>query len=216
MRLLALFLGALLNIILFLGMEEIGGWHPLQTMTMQAVLNFFAILFHELGHAWAYRHVGGQVHKIAVMFALYDVDHRRFGWSDLSADGDVGGYVQGSFDAHGPSVRHRIIVSAAGPAANLITGAAAACAAWLWTKPQLGLVANVTNLPSDDKMRLIMASVDSHFRALWWWQQGHTSLVLFALLSVGFTLLNLIPFGGSDGQRIMQTWQAHRGRRGVG
>jgi membrane-associated protease RseP (regulator of RpoE activity) len=237
---LVLFLGVLLNFALYIMGAALGGWHSLQTMAALAVLNFVAILFHELGHAWAFRHVGGSVQKIVVLFLSYNVGKRRFGRSRLSRNGDVGGYVAGRFRPEGPTIRDQIIVSGAGPVANMVTGAIAGVVSWAWTAPDpvdffgdpevatagppdmAALAPVVTGqpnmadpmgLPSSDMVSMRMDDALAFADAMWWFDQGHTTLILFATLSLGVALLNLIPYGGSDGQKIAHALRMRRAVR---
>jgi membrane-associated protease RseP (regulator of RpoE activity) len=236
MQTFVLFLSLVLNLALYVAGAQLAGWHSIQTMAALAVLNFVAILLHELGHAWGFRHVGGRVHKVVVLFLAYDVAKRRFARSRLSAGGDVGGYVAGSFRPEGPTIRDQIIVSGAGPAANLVTGALAALAAVLIgpaVPPWLGMGASgpaeavaplpegglppspIAMLPSEAEVTAVLAQFDAATRAFEWHQMGYAVLVLFATLSIGLALLNLLPYGGSDGQKIaraLKMWRAVRGR----
>jgi len=84
------------------------------------------ILVHELGHAFTAQHLGMAVHAIAVGPFKVNFKPRRLGWSDQILGRDVGGSVVydetlGRF----LSRRTHALIAAAGPAANLVTGAAA-------------------------------------------------------------------------------------------
>lgn len=171
MRAIALILGLVLNLMLYAGAGELGGLDGLQTFILLSLLNFVAILFHELGHAWAFRYVGGTVQRIVVMFLSYNVNRRRLGFYRGRSGGDVGGFVDGRYRPEGPTVRDKIIVAGAGPFANAVTGGLA----------------------------LLLAELFGGA-----FQLGDTALVLFGVLSIGLGLLNLLPYGGSDGQLIVR------------
>jgi Zn-dependent protease len=224
MRTLATILAILMNCFLYGAAFELADWHPLQTMAVLAVLNFFAILFHELGHASAFRYVGGTVQKIAVLFAAYDVRKAQFQWSRLPSRGDVGGYVAGKFRPMGKTLKDEIIVSGAGPAANLLTGLFALFVAFIigpaqpfWhsietSGEEVRIVAMpksgsppgpLTNIPSDAVVEATFVKHDAAMQTYGWHRMGYALLMLFAILSIGLALLNLIPFGGSDGQQIL-------------
>ncbi len=210
MRSFALFLGLLLNLMLYAGGAALGGWHAWQTMAALFVLNFVAILIHELGHAIAYWRIGGTVSVIAVLFLRYDVARRRFTRSRMAPGGDVGGYVAGRYPGNNPTVRQVLLVAGGGPAANLLTGAAAGIAAWLWTEPAIERFFPVAPDQGSTMAEVRLDQVDAYMNALWWYDLNHTALALFAILSIGFALLNLLPYGGSDGQKIFQALKMRR------
>jgi hypothetical protein len=72
--------------------------------------------------------------------------------------------------------------------------------------------APIVNLPSDIEMRGAMARYDAQRRhdAIIQWLQGMASVL--AVLSLGMGLTNLIPFRGSDGDRLW--WALSRTRTG--
>jgi hypothetical protein len=235
MRTVAVILGIMLNFILYGVGAGLAGWYPLQTMAALLVLNFFTVLFHELGHAWAFRHVGGTVQKIVVLFAAYDVRKRKFKWSRLPAGGDVGGYVAGTFRPAGQTIRDELIVSGAGPLANLVIGMLALLAVtiigpaeppWMAKKiakddirivatPEAGLpVGPPIMLPSDAEVSATLARHDSAMRAYELHRDGYAVMVLFVVLSIGLALLNLIPYDGSDGQRFFWALKMRRRMNG--
>jgi membrane-associated protease RseP (regulator of RpoE activity) len=226
LKYIAIILGSILNIVLYGAGFALGNWSGFQTMAVLAVLNFFAIFFHELGHAWAFRHVGGTVHKIVVLFAAFDLRKRRLGWSRLRSGGDVGGYVVGSYRPQGPTIRDKITVSAAGPGANLLTGLSALLAAVILTPPpphpliagggKLDVVVQAptenqtrqlndgqfADLPDDRVMKNVMVRIDISYRRHRWHLFSYAVLVIFGTLALGLALINLLPFAGSDGQHI--------------
>jgi pimeloyl-ACP methyl ester carboxylesterase len=224
MRILAYVLGAILNFMLYAGAREVGDLEFWQAFALLAVLNFVAILLHELGHTWAFRHVGGSVQKIAVMFLTFDVRKRRLTYSNRMIGSDIGGYVAGRYANDRPTVRAVIIVAAAGPVANAVSGVVALAMAALVGRPRLeppmvsaaSTPTSSGNLPSDAAIASTLAqwyaAVQSHF----WLTFGYTALLLFGALSLGLALLNLLPYGGSDGQsigRAVKQWRMMGGGR---
>lgn len=227
MRALAYTLGLILNIMLYSGASEVGGLGFWQTFALLAVLNFIAILLHELGHAWAFLHVGGSVQKIVVMFLTYDVRKQRLSFSNRLIGKDIGGYVAGRYASDRPTAKQIILVSAAGPMANLVSGALVLMATMLLAMAAQGpppempvagvpsIVTPMANLPSQAVIDRIQAEVDAEqwyrtFRNL-----GYTAVMLFIPLSFGLAVLNFLPFGGSDGQsiaRAIRHWRAMGGR----
>ncbi len=228
MRTLAYVLGFILNIMLYGGAREVGGLEFWQAFALLAVLNFAAIVLHELGHAWAFLHVGGSVQKIVVMFLTYDVQKRRLKFSNRLIGSDIGGYVAGRYANDRPTVREIITVAAAGPLANVVSGtlvlmAALALIAVTQAPPAEVVIAGVpptgtpmANLPSAEVMEQVFAEVDSHQWHRKFRDVGHTALMLFGPLSLGLAVLNLLPYGGSDGQsiaRAIKQWRMMGGGR---
>jgi hypothetical protein len=234
MRWVAVFLGFVLNLMLFSGAAELARLNWWQAFALLSALNFVAILLHELGHAWAFKWIGGSVQKIVVMFAAYDARTGRLGWSRIAGQGDVGGYVAGSYPPGGMTRANCIRVYAAGPVANAATGLLALGAALLLSAPtpypvlpSSGAVemavpetdatrenqernpASLT-LPSDADVERIAARYSEASRRHWWHQMAYAALMLFAVLSFGFAALNLIPYAGSDGQAILSTLKKER------
>jgi hypothetical protein len=226
MRWLAIFLGFVLNIMLFAGAHEMAQLQSWQTLALLSVLNFIAILFHELGHASAFRWIGGGVEKIVVLFAAFDVRRRRLLWSDTGGSGDVGGYVAGTYGPAGTTRGNLIRVYGAGPLANAVTGVIALVAAQLMAAPSVETAAPAravemvmpdtpesrayrqryptpAYLPSDAELaafaRQYAAAENARERST----MTYAALMLFAVLSFGYAVLNLIPFRGSDGYGIL-------------
>ncbi len=224
MRVFAFVVGFVLNFMLYGAGHEIGGLDWWQIFALLAVLNFLAILLHEIGHAWAFLHVGGSVQRIAVGFLLYDVPRHRLRFSKRLIGGDIGGYVAGRYGPHGPTVRSAIIVAAAGPVANVISGAAALAFAALVGRPRLedflsksdGSVngSGPAKLPDQATVDATLASFDVALQQLMLLNLGFTALVQFGVLSLGLALINLLPFDGSDGQAIVRALKQLRMLRG--
>lgn len=230
MRALAYVLSFILNIMLYSGASKVGGLGFWETFALLAVLNFIAILLHELGHAWAFLHVGGSVDKIVVMFLAYDARKRRLSFSNRLIGKDIGGYVAGRYATDRPTPRQVILVSAAGPLANLASGALVLLATLLLSvafqaPPSLpsqaaiagtpALSESLAALPSQDVMDKVASEVDRRGRYRVFRDLSHTAIVLFITLSVGLAFLNLLPFGGSDGQSILRAirqWRLMAGR----
>lgn len=229
MRLIVIVLSIVLNVMLYSGGRDVGGLSWWQTFALLAVLNGIAILLHELGHAWAFRHVGGSVQKIAVLFWAYDVRKKRLSMNARLLGSDVGGYVVGRYAPTGPTAKALIIVAAAGPVANLVSGAMALIAAVMFGRQGAdvgGPIAQITpgvisgtgvpaGLPSDAGIAAAFAHAESAAQAAALLNLAYTSVLLFGVLSLGLALLNLIPFRGSDGETIargMKLWRMMVGK----
>jgi Zn-dependent protease len=217
MRALAYVLGGILNLMLLGGGSELAGFKPWQTIIVLAVLNFAAVFLHELGHAWAFRYVGGSVSRIVVLFGQYDVTAKQFSLSKRSGFGDIGGYVAGQYASAGPTVRDQIMVSVAGPAANILSGVIAGAIAWAWPSPVAPMASapvdgsvDIATLPSSIDLPAILHQVDLAAQANDISTIGHAALILFAVLSLGMALINLIPFHGSDGQKLLRSLNTKR------
>uniref|UniRef100_UPI0035CBEFA5 metalloprotease n=1 Tax=uncultured Sphingomonas sp. TaxID=158754 RepID=UPI0035CBEFA5 len=99
-----------------LGEDWLIGW------AVCAVIMFFIVMIHEIGHAIVARRVGGDVHVIMVFPFQLDLRSRRFGLARTRHNGDVGGYVSYKLDRIGSSRKH-VIIAGAGPFANLASAA---------------------------------------------------------------------------------------------
>lgn len=191
---------------------------PLVKFFLTALLAFFVILVHELGHALAALSFGRPVLRFAVMpFELRFRPLRlRLAHNDAGT-GDLGGYVQyagGGWETR----RARAIIAFAGPAANFLLGAAALLlAAWLSARPETsGLPAIVPLEPAPTLKPIpgthfgeLLPSSETVSRALaapgYFPGRKPVFAILaeaFAALSVGTGIANLIPFRGSDGDAI--------------
>jgi membrane-associated protease RseP (regulator of RpoE activity) len=200
-------------------------WHdfPFASFFLTAFLAFFVILVHELGHALAARSYGRRILSFAVMpFELRFRPLRlRLAHNDAGT-GDLGGFVLYEQD-RAERRRERVIISLAGPAANLLLAAAALLfAAWLsarsGTSPLPALVpldpavspppASGRLLPSDAEVARALAS-PSFFGGK---RVGAVFAEAFAALSIGTGIANLIPFRGSDGEAIVNALFPGRSR----
>jgi len=179
------------------------------------LIGFVAISVHELGHAAALLMAGGRVAKFAVMPFELTFRPWRLRLAPRKMDRDIGGYV-----AREPgwttSVRNDVLISAAGPIANfLLTLIALAGAFWFDQgadgNPPL-LIAGDTpsqaldalpSLPDPNLFELGPSGSSAVIAA------GAKAL---AFLSLGMGLSNLIPFAGSDGQRIVKALRKRHGR----
>ena len=193
----------------------------LTSIVLVALLAFIAILAHELAHALAAHLVGARVHTIVAFPVRLRLRPRRIELIKRGAHhgGDLGGYVSYTLDRIDARRKHAII-AAAGPLANLALALLAATMAPWFDHPVLPphapVVASIAasrgdGLPSDEQIRAWLASrpaIDARPPA--------TPIILFALavLSGGLGLANLSPYGGSDGDHILNHWRRRaRGSR---
>lgn len=167
----------------------------------------------------AFWKVGGTVRSIVVMWIKFDVARKKLGWSRISRSGDVRGYVSGRYRPSGPSVKDLLLVAGSGPAANIASGGLAAMVATYWAAPQLPHTpiaswgASMIGFRAPEQHEALLVAAGQWAWAHWLWMQGHTAIVLFAILSIGIGLLNLAPYGGSDGQHILHALRLRKAMR---
>jgi membrane-associated protease RseP (regulator of RpoE activity) len=199
----------------------------LAALAITAVLSFFAILVHELGHAAAAHRLRIPVVAIAVIPFELRLRPLRLTMNPAAIDRDIGGYVELEDDEF-RSMRKDAIVAAAGPVANLIfaliaTVLAVGLYSYFWTdlKPVVvvdsasGITGPVSLvLPSDAEIARSFA--EDRRRAIAFAIAGLANA--FAVLSAGMALFNLLPFAGSDGHVIGRwlrfRWPGWINRRG--
>ena len=199
----------------------------LTSIVLVALLTFVAILAHELAHAAAAQLVGARVHAIVAFPFRLRLRPRRLDLIKRGTHrGDLGGYVSYTLDRIDARRKHAII-AAAGPLANLALALlAGTMAPWFDHRaPVPGLVqvvvpSGATSSPTastgDDRPVLRAMATDAvtvtsirlpDLRPPRW----TIILIAFAILSGGLGLANLIPYGGSDGDHILNLWRRRRG-----
>lgn len=191
---------------------------PFISFVLTALLAFFVILVHELGHALAALRYGRPIQRFVVMPFELRFRPLRLRMAHLDAGGgDIGGLVQ--YASFWPETRREhAIIAFAGPAANfLLAGAALLLAAWLSTRPdtahlpRLVPLENVSGaLPPPGAHSALLPSSEEVAKALSTpnYFPGRKSVgtifaEAFAALSIGTGIANLIPFKGSDGEGIV-------------
>lgn len=218
MKALACALMIVVNLMLYGAAGEIAGLHPFVTTPILAVLNFLVIVIHELGHVLGFLKIKGRVERIVVLFVQYDVPKKRLSLRSTQHDGDIGGFVMGTYPDPIPSREEAITVSAAGPLANLVTGLTVLFATWAWSVTAIPaapiaptttiavgttITAPVASVPSSGGVEMAISEVNENKNLQNFASIGYTVLILFAVLSLGIAVVNLIPFNGSDGAKIL-------------
>lgn len=192
----------------------------LTSIVLVALMTFVAILAHELAHAGAAHMVGARIHAIVALPFRLRLHPRRLDLIKRGGHGDLGGYVSYSLDTI-DARRKRAIIAAAGPLANLALALMAGMMAPMFDKPTLeeamaGVPAHPVpsaadrGLPGDPAMpppSMMAITIPKVETPVW-----AIILTAFALLSGGLGLANLIPYGGSDGDHILNLWR--HGARG--
>ncbi|MEG3143420.1 site-2 protease family protein [Sphingomonas sp. RT2P30] len=187
----------------------------LASIIVAALLTFVAILGHELAHAVVAHLVGARIRAIVALPFRLRLHPLRLDLSGRGGRGDLGGYVSYTLDRVDARRKHAII-AAAGPLANLVlallAGMMAAGLDHRATTPAERDTATVAaihagRLPSDEEVRQWLATRPVRDSGPFVWS---TLLAAFAILSGGLGLANLIPYGGSDGDRILDLWRWHK------
>ncbi len=88
-------------------------------LAIDAVLAFVAVLVHELGHAAAAWRLGADVRSIVVLPFELRLHPRKLRTKWKAGKGDLGGYVTYTLDRIDARRKH-LMISAAGPGANLL------------------------------------------------------------------------------------------------
>lgn len=189
------------------------------------LLNFPAILIHELGHAWIAHRRGAHVLKIVALPFSYVAAEHRVRIERHVPSRDIGGYVSYVFRQRDETRRDRIAIAAAGPLANLLSGALVigllgglqaldTGETQRATAPQIvtGLpsVGEPARLPAETELRAIFERERRSEEAI---EQTAAGLAqLFAAISIILGLANLVPTNGSDGSVILRNLKPARRR----
>lgn len=201
-----------------------------------SLAGFIATVFHELGHAFAAYKAGAQVLTIAALPFRYSVQSRKLRFEQYWPAGDIGGYVEYTYKGSAGSTeappRKRIWIAAAGPLANFATAALAILAvagtalatnagqtAEADTSPlivveesseqsaELAPAPPPSRYPADEELSAFIAEFEERKRN----KQTHAvapALVnIFIAYSIIIGLLNLVPYRGSDGSIILDSWR---------
>lgn len=234
MRLLAIVLMGLLTVIVVAGMmafELAGNW--LAAVLIILVLQFVVIFVHECGHAVAARKRGARLEAFAVLGFEYDFRERKLGTARSRMDQEVGGFVLFSWEDREPTRRDDALIAAAGPAANMLLALLAlamslSLSAVQFSRPlgappvvEAGTIspgrAQVVGLPDEAAMEAAFAHARQlrqldRYDAAARWLEGFAAVL--AVLSLGVGLLNLLPYAGSDGERLLAALSRERSRPG--
>lgn len=197
------------------------------------LLQFVAVVIHELGHAWAARRCGARVTVICAVPFVWSARKRRIRFQPEMPARDIGGYVSYAFEDGRGSTRKEMAISAAGPLANFASAAAVAGLAALlaMVSPASGGSANpgtppitaidpgapprvpgpAMGLPTEAELDVILEKERARRRseAVSDWVEALSGL--FIALSIILGLLNLVPHRGSDGAHILAGWKSLRG-----
>jgi len=178
----------------------------LTSIVLVALLTFVAILFHELAHAAAAHLVGARIHAIVAFPFRLRFRPRRIELIKRGAHhrGDLGGYVSYTLDRIDARRKHAVI-AAAGPLANLVLAVLAGTMVPWFDSPLAPLT--VQAVPGgaaldEAAVKELVTRIDES-------RQPALPIILFAfaMLSGGLGLANLIPYGGSDGDHILNLWR---------
>lgn len=189
---------------------------------------FLAVIIHEAGHAIAAQRMGAKVAVLAAMFFEYDFEHRKFGWMRSVRHREIAGFVLYRWPMGAGTFRKEAIITAAGPLSNLAAAALAVALVPLFaaTPPAPATVeivpigssggalqnSPVARLPSSEEINRALAEIDAAERPEAFRKFIEAALQVFALLSVGVGVINLVPFDGSDGDRLRKYWARGRAR----
>lgn len=193
------------------------------------VMLFIATLIHEAGHAIAARRNGAQVLVFAALFFEYDLVRQKFGaMRRRLRNREIGGFVAYTWPLGAGTHRKEAIIAAAGPLANFVAAALAVALVPAFASPphrlaeaELGTVAVASGAPSSGPAAMPAKLADPVYaeQAYRWYHTEHdtsirhfieATLQVFALLSIGVGVINLVPFGGSDGERLRAHWRSLR------
>lgn len=186
------------------------------------VMLFIATLFHEAGHAIAARRNGAQVLVFAALVFEYDLVRRKFGaMRRRLRNREIGGFVAYTWPLGAGTHRKEAIIAAAGPLANFAAAALAMALVPAFASPphrlqeaQLEAISVAGGDPSSksaaapsklsDPVYAEQAyrwyHIDEHDRSIRYFLGA--ALQVFALLSIGVGVINLVPFDGSDGEKL--------------
>ena len=222
MQLLAKALFVFLNLWLLVAASQLGmAENGFVYYSALLALEFLAVFIHEAGHALVAKYFGCRIIAMAVMVTEYNFLHRKWSGMRPGADRDVGGYVLYDFDDRIMTRRKAAWIAAAGPLANIAAGALAAASVPLFAyqdpfivsskvetispiddAARQGMRAAPASLPRSGEVSKAMAKLDQSKRDEAFSVSMQGLMQIFALLSIGIALINLIPFKGSDGAKI--------------
>ncbi|MFM5893337.1 MAG: site-2 protease family protein [Novosphingobium sp.] len=195
------------------------------------LLQFIAIVLHEAGHAFAARRLGAKVLIFAAMPFQYDLVRRKFSAMRKLRGREVGGFVSYTWPLGAATHRKETIIAAAGPLANLAAAALAVAMVPLFApsapsaptvqvepvaivsaaSPDRGSLPD-TRFPDPAAAELAIAKLRQGYRPDPIRHFIEAALQVFALLSVGMAVINLVPFDGSDGAKLLRHWRSTRRR----
>jgi len=231
MRLLATILSWLLAIMVLAGMMAYEMTeHFFVALLVVVALQIIVTLVHEAGHAFAARKLGARVEVIAVLWLEYDFRTRKFGAARLIDNQELGGFVLYTWEDGEPVRRDDALIAAAGPVANgllalLALAMTLSLSAVDFSRPAgplavvvAGEVSPDTDLIAELPSEAALEASYAHYRqqeggeAAIRWLEGFAAVL--AALSLGIGLLSLLPYGGSDGERLLATLSRRRRRHG--
>ncbi len=191
------------------------------------LLNFPAILIHELGHAWVAHWRGAHVLKIVALPFGYATAERRLRIERHVPSRDIGGYVSYIFRRRDETRRDRIAIAASGPLANLLSAALVLGLLRGWQalntgEPQVTEVPQIVaglpsfsepaRLPAETELRAIFERERERRSEEAIEQTAEGLAQLFAAISIILGLANLVPTNGSDGSVILRNLKPARRR----
>lgn len=194
------------------------------------VMLFVATLLHEAGHVIAARRNGARVLVFAALVFEYDLVRRKFGaMRRRLRNREIGGFVLYTWPLGAGTHRKGAIIAAAGPLANFAAAALAVALVPAFASPaprlqasELETVSEASGDPSSKSQEVpskladpVYAEqayrwyhIDQHDRSIRHFIEA--ALQVFALMSIGVGVINLLPFEGSDGAKLLGHWRATR------
>ncbi len=189
-------------------------------MLVPLALTPLVTLIHELGHAAAVKSLKWKILAISVWPFEFNFVTGRFGLSDTNGEKEIGGYVR-YLPGRNENWSRDLYVAAAGPLANLAL--LVICLILLWRPSSSTDLASVVAgsplstqtpamLPSNEAMARAVADLAERRR----WEAITLGIpATLGALSFGMAAVNLIPFKGSDGRRIVTAvWHRMKYRTG--
>ena len=161
----------------------------------------------------------------------YDFERRKFGPMRRLRHREIAGFVLYRWPLGSGTHRKEAIIAAAGPLANLAAAALAVAMVPLFAPTPIPAAAPEAleivpigadqsaflhhppaNLPSSADINRTLARVDAEARHEAIRKFIEAALQVFALLSVGVAVINLVPFDGSDGEKLLGHLRSTRRR----
>ena len=189
------------------------------------LLNFFAVVIHELGHAWVAHRRGAHVLRIVALPFGYDTATNTLGIERDVPRSDIGGYVSYVYRRRDETRRDHIAIAAAGPLANLASALLVVAAIIgfqaMQKEPPLqrpaieaetNLGGPIARLPSDEEMAAILEYEEERRNTKWRTRLATGLGWLFAAISAVLGIANLVPTRGSDGSVILRNLAPSRRR----